>query len=212
MLYSNADQTIENLVMRNVLNFIASIDVRYIMDNKLVNCCRTVRVIVWNCKLFFPWWYILFYFSPNTYFLHLELLNFMIIAISTQLLCGPSPGPNDVNPFLDAAMAQVRSWNLNLELRLFSWAVLQRANFKLVHCNLLQDSHLVTSVVCNLLLNYITRPRVPFNRASYSIFYDRSQNSVLKRVGSAAGMVTNYSILFMNFWGQTYFVIYKVLW
>ncbi|KAH1227042.1 Dymeclin [Glycine max] len=65
------DQTIENLVMRNVLNFIASVDV-----------------------------------SPNTYFLHLELLNFMIIAISTQLLCGPSPGPNDVNPFLDAAMAQ----------------------------------------------------------------------------------------------------------
>ena len=38
MLYSNADQTIENLVMRNVLNFIASVDVRYIMDNKLVNC------------------------------------------------------------------------------------------------------------------------------------------------------------------------------
>ncbi|KAL5158925.1 Dymeclin [Glycine soja] len=65
------DQTIENLVMRNVLNFIASIDV-----------------------------------SPNTYFLHLELLNFMIIAMSTQLLRGPSPGPNDVNPFLDAAMAQ----------------------------------------------------------------------------------------------------------
>ncbi|KAL2598642.1 hypothetical protein AAZX31_10G003100 [Glycine max] len=116
------DQTIENLVMRNVLNFIASVDV-----------------------------------SPNTYFLHLELLNFMIIAISTQLLCGPSPGPNDVNPFLDAAMAQ--------------------------------DSHLVTSVVCNLLLNYITRPRVPFNRASYSIFYDRSQNSVLKRVGSAAANI-----------------------
>lgn len=169
-------------------------------------------VVVIVCKLFLPWWYMLFYYSPNTYFLHLELLNFMIIAISTQLLCGPSPGPNDVNPFLDAAMAQVRSWNLNIELRLFSWAVLQRANFKLVHCNLLQDSHLVTSVVCNLLLNYITRPRVPFNRASYSIFYDRSQNSVLKRVGSAAGMVTNYSILFMNFWGQTYFVIYKVLW
>ncbi|MCI35671.1 dymeclin-like, partial [Trifolium medium] len=26
--------------------------------------------------------------------------------MSTQLLCGPSPGANDVNPFLDAAMAQ----------------------------------------------------------------------------------------------------------
>ncbi|KAH1265229.1 hypothetical protein GmHk_01G000976 [Glycine max] len=59
------------------------------------------------------------------------------------------------------------------------------------------------------ILNYkysITRPRVPFNRVSYSIFYDGSQNSVLKRVSSAAGgTVTSYSFLFMNFWGQTYF-------
>jgi hypothetical protein len=31
----------------------------------------------------------------------------MLIAISTQLLCGPSPGPKDVNPFIDAAMVQV---------------------------------------------------------------------------------------------------------
>ncbi|TKY53772.1 dymeclin isoform X1 [Spatholobus suberectus] len=116
------DQTIENLVMRNVLNFIASIDV-----------------------------------SPNTHLLHLELLNFMIIAMSTQLLCGPSPGLNDVNPFLDAAMDQ--------------------------------DGHLATSVVCKLLLNYITRPCVPFNRASYSIFYDGSRNNMLKRVGSAAANI-----------------------
>ncbi|RZB44008.1 dymeclin-like isoform X1 [Glycine soja] len=65
------DQTIKNLVMRNVLSFIASVEV-----------------------------------SPDTFLLHLELLNFMIIGMSTQLLCGPSPGPNDVNPFLDAAMAQ----------------------------------------------------------------------------------------------------------
>ncbi|RDX91337.1 Dymeclin, partial [Mucuna pruriens] len=116
------DQTIENLIMQNVLNFIASVDV-----------------------------------SPDTYLLHLELLNFMIIAMSTQLLCGPSPGPNDVNPFLDAAMAQ--------------------------------DGHLVSSVVCKLLLNYISRPHIPFNRESYSIFYDGSQNSVLKRVGSAAANI-----------------------
>jgi len=33
----------------------------------------------------------------------------MIIAMSTQLLSGSSPGPNDVNPFLDAAMAQVKT-------------------------------------------------------------------------------------------------------
>ncbi|XP_014512199.1 dymeclin isoform X2 [Vigna radiata var. radiata] len=116
------DQTIEILVMRNVLNFIASVDL-----------------------------------SPNTYFLHLELLNFTIIAMSTQLLCGPSPRSNDVNPFLDAAMAL--------------------------------DGHLVSSVVCKLLLNYISRPRVPFNRASYPIFYDGSENSMLKRVGSAAANI-----------------------
>ncbi|RDX70979.1 Dymeclin [Mucuna pruriens] len=113
------DQTIENLVMRNVLNFIASVEV-----------------------------------SPDTFLLHLELLNFMIIAMSTQLLCGPSPGPNDVNPFLDAAMAQ--------------------------------DSSLVGSVVCRLLLNFMARSNVPFHRATYSILYDGSQSSVLQRVGSAA--------------------------
>ena len=66
----------------------------------------------------------------------------------------------------------------------------------------LQDSSLVSSVVRKLLLNYITRPSVPFNRASYSIFYDGNQSSVLKRVGSAAGMghmVNGYCFLFMDF-------------
>ncbi|KAE8022666.1 hypothetical protein FH972_008449 [Carpinus fangiana] len=90
--------------------------------------------------------------SPNTYFLHLELLNFMLIAMSTQLLCGPSPGPKDVNPFIDAAMVQ--------------------------------DSSLVSLVVRKLLLNYISQP--PFKSATYSIFYEGSQPSVLQRVGSAA--------------------------
>lgn len=45
--------------------------------------------------------------SNDTYLLHSELLNFMLIAMSTQLLSGPSPGLADVNPFIDAAMAQV---------------------------------------------------------------------------------------------------------
>lgn len=31
----------------------------------------------------------------------------MLIAMSTQLLSGPSPRPKDFNPFIDAAMAQV---------------------------------------------------------------------------------------------------------
>ena len=32
----------------------------------------------------------------------------MLVAMSTQLLSGPSPGPKDVNPFIDAAMSQVK--------------------------------------------------------------------------------------------------------
>ncbi|KAB5545039.1 hypothetical protein DKX38_013151 [Salix brachista] len=42
--------------------------------------------------------------SSKTYLLHHELLNFMLIAMSTHLLYGPSPGPTDTNPFIDAAM------------------------------------------------------------------------------------------------------------
>ncbi|KAF2559924.1 hypothetical protein F2Q68_00012824 [Brassica cretica] len=33
----------------------------------------------------------------------------MIVAMSTQLLSGPSPGPRDANPFIDAAMSQEKS-------------------------------------------------------------------------------------------------------
>ncbi|KAL0388542.1 UNVERIFIED_CONTAM: Dymeclin [Sesamum radiatum] len=47
--------------------------------------------------------------SPGTYLLHQELLNFLLIAMSTQLLSGPTPGPNDIHPFIDAAMAQESS-------------------------------------------------------------------------------------------------------
>lgn len=47
--------------------------------------------------------------NPETHLLHHELLNFMLIAMSTQLLSGPSPGPKDVNPFIDAGMAQESS-------------------------------------------------------------------------------------------------------
>ncbi|KAI4342710.1 hypothetical protein MLD38_027301 [Melastoma candidum] len=47
--------------------------------------------------------------SSTTYILHQELLNFMLVAMATQLRCGPSPGPRDVNPFIDAAMAQETS-------------------------------------------------------------------------------------------------------
>lgn len=45
--------------------------------------------------------------SSDTYFLHQELLNFVLIAMSTQLLSGPSPGSCDMHPFIDAAMTEV---------------------------------------------------------------------------------------------------------
>lgn len=91
--------------------------------------------------------------SPHTCHLHHELLNFMLVAMSTQLRSGPSPGPKDVHPFIDAAMEQ--------------------------------ESTLVGSVVRRLLLNYITRPRIPSNGAAYPIFSE-SQPGVLQKVGSAA--------------------------
>ncbi|KAF3334314.1 Dyggve-Melchior-Clausen syndrome protein [Carex littledalei] len=94
--------------------------------------------------------------SGHSLFLHHELLNFMIVAMSTQLCSGPSPEPKDMHPFLDAAM--------------------------------LQESDIVTSVVRRLLLNFITRPHVPFNGSSYPIFSDNGEPGVLQRVGSAANI------------------------
>ncbi|XP_010259149.1 PREDICTED: dymeclin isoform X1 [Nelumbo nucifera] len=44
--------------------------------------------------------------SSHTCLLHHELLNFMLVAMSTQLHSGPSPGPKDVHPFIDAAIAE----------------------------------------------------------------------------------------------------------
>ncbi|RVW55774.1 hypothetical protein CK203_075736 [Vitis vinifera] len=78
-----ADQNIENFVMHGVLSFIGTLDVNA------------------SIQIPFP--------SPETHLLHHELLNFMLIVMSTQLLSGPSPGPKDVNPFIDAAMAQESS-------------------------------------------------------------------------------------------------------
>ncbi|CAA7015354.1 unnamed protein product [Microthlaspi erraticum] len=47
--------------------------------------------------------------SPNSYVLHQELLNFMLVTMSTQLRSVPSSGPRYANPFIDAAMAQEKS-------------------------------------------------------------------------------------------------------
>lgn len=48
---------------------------------------------------------------------------------------------------------------------------------------------MVNSVVRRLLINYITRPHISLNNASSPVFSDDSQPGVLRRVGSAAGML-----------------------
>ncbi|KAJ8464683.1 hypothetical protein OPV22_027235 [Ensete ventricosum] len=92
--------------------------------------------------------------SPRTCLLHHELLNLMLVAMSTQLCSGPSPGPKDVHPFIDAAM--------------------------------LQESGVVASTVRKLLLNFITRPRFPFDGSTYPFSPEGNQSGVLQRVGSVA--------------------------
>lgn len=129
--------------------------------------------------------------SPHTYNLHQELLNFMLVAMSTQLLSVPSLGPKDVHPFIDAAMTEVTIWNLD-----FLFIISRFPNLlKFLKFNLnFQESSLVCSVVRRLLLNYITRPRISVNSSSYSIFSEENQPGVLQRVGSAAGMGLFYSL------------------
>lgn len=100
--------------------------------------------------------------SPNTYLIHHELLNFILIAMSTQLLSGPSPGPNDVHPFIDAAMVQ--------------------------------ENSLVGLVVRKLLLNYISRPRIPLNSASYTLFSEGNQPGVLQRAANLVLLPFNYLV------------------
>ncbi|KAL6971659.1 hypothetical protein U1Q18_031338 [Sarracenia purpurea var. burkii] len=65
---------------------------------------------------------------PTTYLLHHELLNFMLVAMSTQLLSGPSPGPEDIHPFIDAAMVQESSL-VGLVVRKLLLNYITRAHF-----------------------------------------------------------------------------------
>ncbi|XP_057873570.2 uncharacterized protein LOC131079592 [Cryptomeria japonica] len=44
--------------------------------------------------------------TPSSYLLHVEVVNLLLVAMSTQLHSGPSPGPKDIHPFIDAAMMQ----------------------------------------------------------------------------------------------------------
>lgn len=56
---------------------------------------------------------------------------------------------------------------------------------------------MVAAVVRRLLLNFIMRPRVPFNGSNYPVFPEGSQPGVLQRVSSAAGTVISpFSVYF----------------
>ncbi|KAJ7522567.1 hypothetical protein O6H91_18G017800 [Diphasiastrum complanatum] len=44
--------------------------------------------------------------NPNSYLLQLELVNLLLVMMSTQLYSGPAEGPVGAHPFLDAAIMQ----------------------------------------------------------------------------------------------------------
>ena len=120
--------------------------------------------------------------SPNSYVLHQELLNFMIVAMSIQLLSGPSPGPRDANPFIDAAMSQVTSSLIFFFIFCIDFTPDQLLLFLLLHN--LQEKSLVFLAVRRLLLNYIFR--TPPNAKGY-LYSDGDSPGILERVGSATG-------------------------
>lgn len=68
--------------------------------------------------------------SSDTYLLHYELLNFMLVALSTQLLSGPSLGADDIHPFFDAAISQPTSL-VNLAVRKLLLNYITRPRFPL---------------------------------------------------------------------------------
>uniref|UniRef100_A0A0D6R327 Dymeclin n=1 Tax=Araucaria cunninghamii TaxID=56994 RepID=A0A0D6R327_ARACU len=44
--------------------------------------------------------------TPSSYLLHLEVINLLLVAMSTQLHSQATLGPKDIHPFIDAAMVQ----------------------------------------------------------------------------------------------------------
>lgn len=118
--FSYVGQSIENFVMRGVLNFIGKSDPRYIFFCLFGNASIILYwypVVLICCLIFVA--------SAHSY-LHHEVLDFILVTMSTQLRSGPCPGPKDVHPFIDAAMSQViLGWYISSAL----W-VLDRWNFR----------------------------------------------------------------------------------
>ncbi|KAK4357149.1 hypothetical protein RND71_022759 [Anisodus tanguticus] len=124
--------------------------------------------------------------SSDTYLLHCELLNFMLVALSTQLLSGPSLGADDIHPFFDAAMAQPTSL-VNLAIRKLLLSYITRPHFPLkassyyIFSEGYQSGVLqrVGSVAANLVLLPLNFFASSSNEASRSPLADSSLNILL---------------------------------
>jgi dymeclin len=99
------ENTVEYFLMRGVLDYIGSVDVRYLIHH--------LYILMFPVSMYglfiFDLTAICTVLSPELCYLHHELLNLMLVLMSTQLCSGPSPEPKDVHPFLDAAMLQVKA-------------------------------------------------------------------------------------------------------
>ncbi|XP_075085652.1 uncharacterized protein LOC107769949 [Nicotiana tabacum] len=124
--------------------------------------------------------------SSDTYLLHHELLNFMLVALSTQLLSGPSLGADDIHPFFDAAMAQPTSLvNLVIRKLLLNYVAQLRFPLKASSYYIFSEGYQpgvlqrVGSVAANLVLLPLNFFVSSSNEASKSPLADSSLNILL---------------------------------
>ncbi|XP_009766379.1 uncharacterized protein [Nicotiana sylvestris] len=124
--------------------------------------------------------------SSDTYLLHHELLNFMLVALSTQLLSGPSLGADDIHPFFDAAMAQPTSLvNLVIRKLLLNYVAQLRFPLKASSYYIFSEGYQpgvlqrVGSVAANLVLLPLNFFASSSNEASKSPLADSSLNILL---------------------------------
>ncbi|KAK6780924.1 hypothetical protein RDI58_023108 [Solanum bulbocastanum] len=122
----------------------------------------------------------------DTYLLHYELLNFMLVALSTQLLSGPSLGADDIHPFFDAAMSQPTSLvNLAIRKLLVNYIMRPRFPLKASSYYIFSEGYRpgvlqrVGSVAANLVLLPLNFFASSSNEASRSPLADNSLNILL---------------------------------
>ncbi|XP_031097954.1 dymeclin [Ipomoea triloba] len=124
--------------------------------------------------------------STNSFLLHYELLNFMLVAMSTQLLSGPSPGPSDIHPFIDAAMLQESSLvNMVVQKLLHNYITRPRFPAKSLSYQIFAEGNQpgvlqrVGSVAANLVLLPLSYFASSSAEASKSPLADSSLNILL---------------------------------